>query len=127
MRFARNVFLVAGIYGLAVLLPQFFLEWKVNADFPPAITHPENFYGFVALASVFQVVFLIISSDPARFRPIMLAAVAEKFSYAIAVFVLFAQGRLPAVLTAFGAIDSVLGVLFLLSFYLTRGPEPARG
>ena len=40
MKFAKFVFLVAGIYGLIVLLPQYFLEGKTGRDFPPSITHP---------------------------------------------------------------------------------------
>ena len=48
MRFARLTFLIAGIYGLVVMLPQYFLEAKTGRDFPPAITHPEFFYGLLA-------------------------------------------------------------------------------
>jgi len=49
MKFARVVFLVAGIYGLIVLLPQYFLEAKVGLDSPPPITHPEFYYGFIGV------------------------------------------------------------------------------
>lgn len=31
MKFAKTVFLIAGIYGLIVLVPQFFLERKIGA------------------------------------------------------------------------------------------------
>jgi hypothetical protein len=34
----------------------------------------------------------MIGSDPKRYRPLMLAAVVEKFSFAMAVYVLFAKG-----------------------------------
>ena len=44
MQFARRVFLLAGIYGLFVLLPQYFLEDRTGRDYPPPITHPD-FYG----------------------------------------------------------------------------------
>jgi hypothetical protein len=50
LRFARVVFLVAGIYGILVLLPQYFLEERIGIDSPPPITHPEHFYGFVGVA-----------------------------------------------------------------------------
>src|SRR5262245_63460257 len=49
MKFARIVFLVAGIYGLLVVAPQYFLEAKIGRDTPPPITHPEFFYGFVGV------------------------------------------------------------------------------
>jgi len=44
-RFARRVYTVAGIYGLIVMLPQYFLEDRIGRDTPPPITHPEHFYG----------------------------------------------------------------------------------
>jgi len=39
MKFTQVVFLVAGIYGLVVLLPQYFPEEKIGHDLPP-ITQP---------------------------------------------------------------------------------------
>lgn len=112
MLFARRVFFVAGIYGLVVLLPQYFLEAEINRRYPPAITHPELFYGFVGVAVAWQVLFLILSRDPVRYRPMMIPAVLEKLTYAGATIVLFFQDRLAASLLPFGLIDLVLGVLF---------------
>src|SRR5687767_9709755 len=57
MRFARYTFLAAGIYGMLVLVPQYFLESRIGDDNPPAITHPEYFYGFIGVAVAFQLVF----------------------------------------------------------------------
>ena len=34
MKFAKRSFLVAGIYGLVLLLPQYFMEEKNSRDFP---------------------------------------------------------------------------------------------
>ncbi len=50
--FARRAYTAAAVYGILALAPQYFLEQQVNRDFPPAITHPEYFYGFVGLALV---------------------------------------------------------------------------
>lgn len=126
MKFSRTVFLVAGIYGLLVLVPQYFLEAKNSADYPPAITHPEYFYGFVGVAVAFQFVFLIISRDPVRYRPMMLASVIEKFSFAAAAILLYSYDRIYPAVLAFGTIDLVLGVLFIISFFKTPAEEPAR-
>jgi hypothetical protein len=41
MKFSRNVFLIAGIYGLLVVTPQYFTESWVGRKFPPPVTHPE--------------------------------------------------------------------------------------
>src|SRR5262245_17918 len=102
MRFARWVFRIAGIYGLAVLAPQYCLEAQVGRDYPPPVTHPEFFYGFLGVAVAWQVAFLLIARDPARYRPLMIPAVLEKVTFGIAVLVLFAQQRVAGVLLVFG-------------------------
>lgn len=112
-----RIFLVAGIYGLLVLPPQYFLEAKVGEDYPPAITHPEYFYGFIGVAIAWQLAFLVIARDPPRYRLLMLPAVAEKLTFGGAAAVLFWQGRIPAVLFGFGMIDIAWGVLFALMFF----------
>ena len=68
MKFAKIVFYVAGIYGLLVLFPQYFMEAKTGQDFPPAITHPEYYYGFIGVALAFQILFLIIARNPLQYR-----------------------------------------------------------
>jgi hypothetical protein len=118
-RFPRWLFLLAGIYGLLVLVPQYFLEEQVGRDYPPAITHPEHFYGFIGVAVAWQFAFLVIATDPVRYRWLMLPAALEKFSFAAATAVLFAQQRIAGPVVAFAAVDLVLGVLFLLAFVTT--------
>ncbi|MGI9054768.1 MAG: hypothetical protein ACR2F2_03075 [Pyrinomonadaceae bacterium] len=81
MKFAKYVFCIAGIYGLVALVPQYFLEAKTGADFPPAITHTEYFYGFIGVAIAFQIVFLIIGNDPQKYRAMILPSIVEKFSF----------------------------------------------
>jgi hypothetical protein len=122
MRFAKNTFLAAGIYGLVVLLPQYFLEQRTGRDFPPPITHPEYFYGFVGVAVAWQIVFLVISRDPIRYRPLMLVAVIEKASFGFPAIALYLSGRLSTQMLAAGLIDLVLGVLFIVSYTRTAGP-----
>ena len=123
MTFAKRCFLFAGIVGLLMLLPQYFLEDQIGRNYPPPITHPHQFYGFVGVAVAWQVAFLIIATDPIRFRPRMIAAVLEKLSFAIPSAVLFMKGRSPAVIFGAGMFDLFLGVLFVLS-YLRTGPGP---
>ena len=116
MNLARYTFLISGIYGLIVMLPQFFLEYRIGVDQPPAITHPEFFYGFICVTVAFQIVFLIISSDPIRYRPLMLASIIEKFPFLIAVLVLYMQSRVGWQMLAAGLIDGFWGVMFLVSY-----------
>jgi hypothetical protein len=40
MDFARRVFVAAGVYGLLVVTPLYFLEARIGEQQPPAITHP---------------------------------------------------------------------------------------
>jgi hypothetical protein len=114
--FARRVYTVAGIYGLLVMFPQYFLEDRIGRDNPPPITHPEYFYGFIGIVLVWQLAFLVIARDPARFRALMPVTVLEKLAFAIPVAILCVQGRVTHAVLLFGAIDLVLGLLFFLSW-----------
>lgn len=116
---ASIIFRVAGIYGLVVLAPQFFMEGRVARDFPPPITHPEYFYGFIGTALVWQFVFLIIAKNPSRYRPVMWVAVLEKLAFGVPAIVLIAQGRLAATGLVFGIIDLCLAAAFLAAIRMT--------
>jgi hypothetical protein len=59
MTFAKRVFFLAGVYGILALTPMYFLEARLGRDFPPPITHPEHFYGFVGVALAWQVLFAV--------------------------------------------------------------------
>jgi len=123
MRFAKYTFLVAGVYGLIMMLPQFFLETKIGQDQPPAITHPEFFYGFICVTVAFQLIFLIIAIDPRRYRNLMLASVIEKFPFVIAIAILYVQSRVGWQMVVAGAIDGFWGVMFIFSYLKTREPQ----
>ncbi len=126
MKFSRWVFWIAGAYGLLALLPQYFMEQKFGTDFPPAINHAEFYYGFLGVAIAWQVAFLIIGSEPLRYRPLMLPAILEKFSFAAAVIVLFVQNRLPTLIFAAGMIDLIWGVLFFIAWWRLRSQSAAQ-
>ena len=117
MKFAKYTFLIAGVYGLLALVPQYFLETKIGTDTPPSITHPEFFYGFIGVAIAFQLVFLVISRDPQKYRLLILPSIVEKFSFAIPTAILFATGRLNTQMFAAGMIDAVLGLLFIACWF----------
>jgi hypothetical protein len=119
MRFAKRVFTVAGIWGLLVVPPLFFLYDIVGRLTPPPITHPEYYYGFAAITTTWQVAFLVIASDPVRYRPLFPVAMLEKLGWVITVTVLYAQGRVAANALPLGAADLVLGTLFAIAFVKT--------
>ena len=119
MKFARLVFRIAGVYGLLVSTPQYFLEGKMGRDFPPPVTHPEFYYGFAGVAVVWQLLFLVLASDPVRYRPMMLVAVLEKLSFVIAIFVLYALGRVPTLMLIIALVDLLFGALFAVAYLKT--------
>lgn len=120
MKFAKWVFLLAGLYGVLVLTPLYFRESAIARDYPPAITHPEYFYGFIGTALACQFLFLILASDPKRYRPMMLPAIAEKAAFGVAVPILYMQQRVSSVTFGFSLVDVLLGLLFIAAFLATR-------
>ena len=119
--------MIAGIWGILVLVPLYFLEKKTGIDHPPAITHPEYFYGFVGVALAWQVLFLIVARDPERFRLAMLPAILEKFSFVISTYVLYSLDRVNPTMVIAASVDLLLGLLFVISFLKTAQKARAAG
>jgi hypothetical protein len=119
VKFAKYTFLIAGVYGLLILPMHYFMESTISADHPPAITHPEFFYGFIGIASVFQIIFLIIAKDPVKYRLMMIPSILEKLSFGIPALLLYRAGRLEGGFFYGGILDLVLGALFLVSYLKT--------
>jgi hypothetical protein len=119
MKFAKVVFWVAGIWGLLVITPLYFMFDLIGKQDPPPITHPGFYYGFVGVTLAWQIAFLVIARDPVRFRLMMIPSVVEKFSWAIAVGVLVMQGRMHGSDLVFGVTDFILGVLFVIAYLIT--------
>lgn len=123
MKFAKVVFLVAGVYGLLALVPMYFAEARFGRDYPPPVTHPEFYYGFLGVATAWQLAFLVISRDPVRYRPLMIPAVLEKLIFGVATPVLYAQGRAASVMLAGALLDLVLCALFAAAYLKTPARE----
>ena len=123
MNSAKWIFRLAGFYGLVITLPLYFAEERLGRDFPPAITHPDIYYGFIGVVVAWQVAFFVIAQQPERFRPLMPVAVLEKFSYGAATAVLFSLQRVPVTVLTIGIIDTILGALFVVAFWKTRQIE----
>lgn len=118
MRFAKWVFFLAGVSGLLMVAPLYWEE-RFFQDYPPATNRPEFYYGFVGVCLAWQVMFLVIGSDPVRYRPAMLTAMLEKASFALAIPILYAVGRVTAVWMCFAAMDATWLVLFVAAFVRT--------
>lgn len=126
MRFAKWVFLLAGFSGVIMIAPLYYEE-KFFDDYPPAINRPEFYFGFVGLCLAWQFMFIVIGFDPVRYRMAMLPAMLEKGSFAIAVPILYAFGRVPAVWLGFASMDATWLVLFVVAFLWTPKEPPPVG
>jgi hypothetical protein len=122
-RFARHVFLWAGVYGVVVLAPQYLVEAPLGRDLALSVMQPEVFYGFVGVALAWQFAFLAIARDPHRLRPLMPVAAAEKFLFAASSFTLLMLGRAPAAVGVAAGVDAFIGFLFLVAFVRLRSRD----
>jgi hypothetical protein len=116
MRFAKIVFIIAGVWGIVVLTPLYFLFDLTGRQYAPPTTYPHFFYGFLSVAMAWQIAFLIIGSNPARFRPLMIPSIVEKLGHVTTVAVLYAQARISTEDATAAIPDLLLGVLFIVAF-----------
>ena len=125
MRFAKMVFSTAGIWGLLVVTPLYFLYDTVGQQYPPPVTHPDFYYGFASVTLAWQVAFLLIATDPIRFRPLMAVAILEKFGYLVTLSTLYIQGRVQFGQFAVVSPDAILGLLFVAALIKTSNGADA--
>ena len=125
VKFAKMVFWLAGIWGVLMFAPLYFIFSLIGRQEPPPITHPGFYYGFTAMALAWQCAFFAIATNPVRFRPMMIFGALGKLGWGIAILVLYAQGRISPGDMALGAVDLLLGALFLLAFFKTPSQQTA--
>ncbi len=123
MRFAKIVFWIAGIWGLLILTPLYFMFDLIGRNDPPPITHPGFFYGFVGAGLAWQVAFIFVATDTVRYRPLMIPSVLEKVGYGAAVIALVLQGRMHKSDLLFAGTDLFLGLLFVIAYFKTPRPS----
>lgn len=56
VRLPRRIYAIAAVVGIAILAPLYVMEARIAELSPPAVTHPEHYYGFVGLVLVRQMV-----------------------------------------------------------------------
>ena len=117
MKIIRIIFALAAAWGFLAVVPGLFGE---------AAPRPEYYYGFLGLALVFQLIFVMIALDPGRYRPLIPIAVLEKLAFFLPVSLLYAQGRVAAGPVLVGAmVDGLFMLLFALAWFLARKPDQA--
>ena len=123
MRFSRWIFCIAGIYGIGVMVPMLFMERQIA----PAAAHPVFFYGWISVNLAWQILFLMLSTSPSRYRPMMLVCVLQKATAVIAIPWLYVLGRVGGMWLGAAATDLGFAVLFIIAHRVTRGMPPAEG
>jgi len=88
--------------------------------YPPPTSYPQFFYGFMSVAMAWQIAFLVIGSNPSRFRPLMIPGMLEKLGHVAGVVVLYWQARISATDAQAAVPDFALAILMMLAFVKTR-------
>jgi len=120
MRFAKVVFWIAGIWGVLVITPLFFMLDTVGRQTPPPVTHIDFYFGFAIVTLMWQVAFFVIALDPARYRALMIPPALAKLGYAAMLAVLHINGLVNGGMLLFASTDTLLAFLFLVAFVATR-------
>ncbi len=127
MRFAKVVFIAAGVWGIVVLTPLYFLIDISGRQYAAPTTYPQFVYGFLSVAMAWQIAFLMIGTSPVRFRPLMIASMVEKFGHVMTVAVLYGQARISTLDAMAAGPDLLLGALFIAAFAKTSTSNQRRG
>ncbi len=113
----RWLFLGAGLYGLAIVSTLYFGGTAGRgADLL-------NRYGFAGAADATELMYLVIASDPLRYRALMPVGVFSKLSFAIPCALLLLAGRIDRIMAVVGAIDLALGIAFLSCWIALRDDD----
>ena len=120
MKFAKVVFVCAGIWGIGVLTPLYWLVDVSGRRYGVPTEYPQFYYGFLSVAMAWQIAFLIIGSNPARFRMLMIPGILEKLGYVVPLAVLYQQARVTWADAQAAVPDFALAILMMLAFVKTR-------
>ena len=123
MRLAHWVFRVAGVYGIVVVAPMFLMERQMA----PGAAHPVFFYAWVSVNLAWQLLFLVLSVDPTRFRPVIPVCVLQKAAAVVAIPWLFVVHRVGGMWLGAALVDLVFALLFLAAYRATGGPSARDG
>ena len=119
MKFARIVSITAGVWGIGTLTPLYFLFDISGRQYAAPVDYPHFFYGFLGVTMAWQIAFLIIGSNPSRFRPLMIPGILEKFGFIAAAAVLYGRSQISTADASAALPDIALGILFVVAFIKT--------
>ncbi len=111
VKVSKWVFGIAGISGLALLLPLYFKP-------VPSDVGAEYYYGFIGVGSAWQIAFLFIASNPGKYHIMMIPSALEKLTFAGALFLLHSKGAVLSAPFAAAFMDTGFAALFLIAFFM---------
>ena len=111
---------------MTVLTPLYWLFDITGRRYQAPVDYPHFFFGFVSVAMAWQIAFLIIGSNPVRFRALMIPAILEKLGFVSTLAVLYAQSRISAADAQAAVPDLMLCVLFVVALATTLRDVPER-
>jgi hypothetical protein len=126
MRFARYVFLSAGVLGLLLAVWSVYTVVVYGQTTVPDVARTVglSFCGSFFLYVCWQVLYVMLSRDPSRYRPTMIVAFLAELAAPVCPAWLYLYGIklwIPIVVA-----HLALAALFLVAFWLT-GRESRRG
>jgi hypothetical protein len=124
LKFAKIVFTMAGLWGIVVLTPLYFLLDLSGRHYVPPAIYPQFFYGFLSVTMAWQLTFLVIGSNAVRFRPLMIPCIVEKLGFVLTVAVLYRSSRISAQEATAAVPDLLLSLLFIGAFVKTAASRP---
>ena len=120
MKFAKIVFQAAGIWGVVILCPLYFMSGAIGHRDPRAISHLGYYFGFLNVTLAWQLAFFILAKDPLRFRPMIIASIAEKAFYCASIIVLCSLRLVTKAESMTALPDLVFAVLFTMAYGRTK-------
>jgi hypothetical protein len=123
--FAKRVFQIAAAWGFFILTLGYGAYLLGIEGATIDTDRPELVHGFFLATLAFQVVFLIISTDPVRYRLFMLASMFEKLPFTLASLLLYSNGQAPMTAAVLGLVDGLLGLLFAVAYFVTANEAGA--
>ena len=115
MKFAKWVLIVGGIFGLLAIIPLYFIENQIA----PGLNYPEFYYGFIGINILWQILYIYISTNLSRFRPIILFAFFVKILGVISISWLILTERTETWWYGIIISDLILAIMFVTAYRIT--------
>ena len=122
MKLAKYTYLVAGVFGLILVVPAAYAAMVDSSEaMPDPIGAGLFLYGYISQFVAWQLLYFILAADPIRLRPMMVPAFLAELTAPLNSAWLYFYGVPPwFVLTI---VFLAFATLFLVSYHRTR-PRP---